>query len=147
MKILVDTNVIAEAMLVRSKSIESQAALDLIAERHYSACITVQSFCTLIYILERGLKETHIYNPKRVEILRHSMATILNNFSIVDMSEPTLRQSISDTNFNDLEDACQYWAAKNAKCDILLTFNTSDFKNSDGTVAVISPFEFTKTYK
>lgn len=147
MKVLVDTNVIAEAMLVRKNSAEAQASLNLMSEHNFYACITSPSFCTLIYLLEHGLKEMQIRNPKRTETMRQTTTTILDCFGIIDMTSDILRQSVNDPNFIDLEDSCQYWAAKNAKCDILLTFNISDFANCDGDVIVMSPSDFLQIYK
>jgi hypothetical protein len=44
------------------------------------------------------------------------------------------------SNFNDFEDAVQHYSALYDKCDILITRNKKDFKNSE--IPVMTPSEF-----
>lgn len=142
MRVFVDTNVIVEAMLKRPSADLAQRALAKIESEKFTAYISTQSFCTMTYLLEHGLKKVGIQNPKRLEQLRSMMNTMLDCFKISELSSKDLRKAVNSNSFRDIEDACQYQAAENAKCDVLITFNISDFKDAKGSVMVMSPEEF-----
>jgi len=146
MRVFVDTNVIIEAMLNRQNSHVAQSALDLLAAKRMAAYISSPSFCTMIYLLEQGFKEMRMFNPARLECMRERLNTILDCFRVIDLPSTALRQGVNDTGFADLEDACQYQAAKRAKCDVLVTFNVSDFRNSSGDVLIMTPSIFISHY-
>ena len=45
--------------------------------------------------------------------------------------------------FKDIEDSCQLEQAKKASCELLLTFNVSDYpSNIESRVTVLSPEEY-----
>lgn len=142
MRVFVDTNVVVEAMLRRKNADIAQRALTKIESDKFTAFISTQSFCTMTYLLEHGLKEVGIQNPKRLEQLRAMLNTMLDCFKISELSSKDLRKAVNNNSFRDIEDACQYQAAENAKCDVLLTFNISDFKDAKGSVYVMTPEEF-----
>lgn len=142
MRVFIDTNVVMEAMLNRENADIARKTLTVIESRNVSAYITTQSFCTMAYLLERGLKKMNILNPERVAQLRSMLVNILDCFKVADLSSKSLRKAVCDEAFDDVEDSCQYQAAVNSGCEILVTFNFSDFKKKNGSVIVMSPSDF-----
>lgn len=142
MKVFVDTNVVLEATLNRKSSVVAQQVLKKIEKEKITAYISTQSYCTMIYVLDRDLKSVGIYNPDKLVRLRAMLNAILTLFKVSELSATALKAATNDTSFNDIEDACQYYAAEKAKCDILITFNISDFKNAHGKTIVLSPDQF-----
>lgn len=139
MKVFVDTNVVLEAVLNRRSSVVAQQVLEKIEREKIAAYISTQSYCTMIYVLDRDLRSVGIYNPDKLIRLRNMLNAILALFKISELSSTSLKAATNDTDFDDIEDACQYYAAEKAKCDILITFNISDFKNAHGKTIVLSP--------
>ena len=71
------------------------------------------------------------------------MTEIANSISVAGHDKESLLCGLSDVRFKDIEDSCQFQAAKAAGCDVLITFNTDDFPVSGGiTPTVITPYDF-----
>lgn len=69
----------------------------------------------------------------------------LRNFSslveIVEVNREIILKSISQNSlFSDIEDGIQYYAAKCANCDFIITRNPKDFSASE--IPVLTPEEF-----
>lgn len=142
MRVFVDTNVIMEAVLRRNNAVVAQQTLLKIKEEKIAAYISTQSFCTMIYLLDRGLKEVGIHNPEKLDKLRNSLRNLLKCFKISELSSKNLLEAVNDYSFSDIEDACQYKAAEKAKCNMLITFNISDYNKAQGSVLAITPADF-----
>lgn len=55
----------------------------------------------------------------------------------------SLLQGIEDVHYKDIEDSCQYQAAKKAGCELLITFNDTDFPVAeDSAPRVMTPDAF-----
>ena len=56
------------------------------------------------------------------------------------------RMLTKNMQFKDIEDSCQLEQAKKASCELLLTFNVSDYpSDADSGVTVLSPEEYLKS--
>ena len=80
----------------------------------------------------------------RNKILRNrgfiaTFSAIRDCFEIIGMGAPAIDSAIT-ANWNDYEDAMQYFAALNANADIIVTRNKKDFATSE--ISVVTPLEY-----
>ena len=88
------------------------------------------SFVNTVYVVSRSIEEKLV-----LEALKKFR--IICDVSNVD--EIVIDKSLI-SNFNDFEDAVQYFSALHHKSDIILTRNKKDFKNSE--IPTMTPSEF-----
>ncbi len=147
MNVLLDTNIIVDALLQQPNGTKSQQVLDIIDNGKANGFITVGSFYTIIYLLDKSFKKNRVEKERRIELLRHIMDVILDKFGIIEHEYLSLFLAVHDDNFDDMEDSCQYRAAIKGNCEMLVTENTKDFAYSDGMVKVVAPEDFISLYK
>ena len=147
MRIFVDTNIISELLEARSQ-VDYVDRIFAEAERNqWTRVLSVGSFYTLTFLIERFLRHKGIGQPQLVEQQRSILLPILENFEIKDLDRNKLLCGVSDSRFHDLEDSYQYQAAVNAQCSVLLTINKKDFKNGKGDeIVIVTPQEFIEKY-
>ena len=58
------------------------------------------------------------------------MKSLSRCYTIVPMGEEIVNKAL-DAQWNDFEDALQYYAAMKAKVDCIITRNTKDFKSAE----------------
>lgn len=145
MRIFIDTNIIMELLANRSKADIIDEIFDESEEKGWSRYISVGSFYTLTYLVERVLKQTYQSRDKLMERLRYILSDILTAFDISPISSTHLMQGVNNSAFSDLEDSYQHQAAILAECDVLLTINNKDFKLVDN-IKVLTPDEFKEEY-
>lgn len=150
MKIFIDTNIILEYLLNREESEHVETIL-LWADRN--ACelvISAGSAYTMTFSIDKYLrKESLIYNPRRTEILRDIMKKIFSRYTVAGMGSEGFFESVSDANFNDLEDSYQWRTALQSECEVLLTLNIKDYSEAPSMQSVpmiLSPIEFIERY-
>jgi predicted nucleic acid-binding protein len=134
MKILIDTNVILDALLARKPF--CQAASDLllaVAEEKCEGYITASSFTDLNYLIQRNLKNS----GKTREILLGLMTVV----GILDVTGSDCEKAF-DLPMPDYEDALQAHCAKRGKMDFIVTRDEKHFSGSP--VPAVSPDEFLK---
>lgn len=124
MKIFVDTNIIMELLENRSQADVIDEILIVAEENGWQKYISIGSFYTLTYLVERLLRRSKISNPELVERQREILNDILASFYVVPLTASLLRQGVNDSRFLDLEDSYQYRTAVLADCDCILTINT-----------------------
>lgn len=57
-------------------------------------------------------------------------------------------RGVRNMQFKDIEDGCQFELAKKASCEMLLTFNDSDYPtDTESGVTVLSPEEYLESCK
>jgi predicted nucleic acid-binding protein len=62
---------------------------------------------------------------------------------VAEHDNASLLRGITDENFTDLEDSCQYQLAQRAGCQFLITFNVKDYHiEQDSSIKVLSPEEY-----
>lgn len=96
MRILFDTNVLLDALLVREPHLRDAVRLiDAVETGELEGCIAATTFTTLAYFLERA------YGPAQTrEDLRH----LLGRFEVLGVLRQTLDAALALT-WDDLEDA------------------------------------------
>jgi len=148
MKIFLDTNVILEYFLDREDGKKASQLFALLQEQKHSLFMTEGSFYTMIFLVDKYLrKERGLQGEVRIQILRELMSDILRVIRITGHNKSSLLRGISDIEYKDIEDSCQYQAAQRAGCELLLTFNDVDYPVAEGVVpCVMTPQEFLDSY-
>jgi predicted nucleic acid-binding protein len=87
-------------------------------------------------------------DQKKLEIVVSpiSFATVnyfLSKFEGISIIDETIIEKGLNSNFEDFEDSLQYFCAVNSECEVIITRNAKDFKNS--LLPVMSAEEFIKS--
>lgn len=132
MKVLIDTNVILDAVISRTPHhVFAEKLFLLIAEDKLNAFITASSVTDIYYLLHKHL---HNENQEKQVLLK-----LFNLFEVLDVTgsdcEKALRMPMSD-----YEDALLAACAKRRKLDLIITRNLKDFAESP--VKAIAPADF-----
>lgn len=129
-KVFLDTNIVADLFLKREPFCENSLKLFALGfHKRITLYVSSLSYATLAYLCRKMKKEERIL---LFEKLRNLTETTAVDKQIVD------KALVSD--FDDLEDAMQYYSAVSAKVDIVLTRNKKDFVEAN--VPVMTPGEF-----
>ena len=129
-KVFLDTNIVADLFLKREPFCENSLKLFTLGfHKRITLYVSSLSYATLAYLCRKMKKEERIL---LFEKLRNLTETTAVDKQIVD------KALVSD--FDDLEDAMQYYSAVSAKVDIVLTRNKKDFVEAN--VPVMTPDEF-----
>lgn len=128
-QIFIDTNVIIDFLADRSPFSEYAAILfQLAKEKKIKIFISAVSFNNTYYILRK------VTSHKKALSL---ISEIEDYVGIQETNRKILRKAIK-SNFNDFEDAIQYYSAiELGAIDIITTRNSKDFKKSE--LPVLSP--------
>ena len=129
-KVFLDTNIVADLFLKREPFCENSLKLFALGfHKRITLYVSSLSYATLAYLCRKMKKEERIL---LFEKLRNLTETTAVDKQIVD------KALVSD--FDDLEDAMQYYSAVSAKVDIVLTRNKKDFVEAN--LPVMTPDEF-----
>ena len=148
MKIFVDTNVILENFLQRENYNVTHRLFDLLKKQEHVLIMSSGSFYTMVFLVDKYLKrERGMSGEVRLMALRQIMSGILKDIRVAEHDNESLLCGLNNPQFKDIEDGCQYELAKKAACELLLTFNTSDYPtNTELRVKVLSPSEYLNSY-
>lgn len=120
-KIFIDTNVMLDFLGERQPFYENAAKLATLADKgKLKIVVSPISFATVNYFLAK-FETSKIAKEK------------LRKFKIISdickLDEHTIEKGLNSS-FKDIEDALQYFCAIDADCDIIITRNGKDFKES-----------------
>jgi predicted nucleic acid-binding protein len=129
-KLFIDTNVMMDLLGERVPHYESIAKVATLADKgKIKMVVSAFSYPTVYYMLSKFESSEKVKEKLR-------KFRIISEVS--DLDEITIEKGLA-SNFKDFEDALQYHCALKAECDILLTRNVKDFKES--TIPVMSAEE------
>jgi len=135
-KLFIDTNVMMDLLGERVPFYESIAKVATLADKgKIKMVVSAFSYPTVYYLLSKFESSENV--KEKLRKLR-----IISEVS--DLDEITIEKGLA-SNFKDFEDALQYYCALKADCDILLTRNAKDFKES--SMPVMSAEEFLQSIK
>ncbi|NLV17005.1 MAG: PIN domain-containing protein [Syntrophomonadaceae bacterium] len=135
MNVLIDTNVILDALLARVPFDEpAQKLFIMAAEDKISACITANSVTDLHYLLHKYLRDD--------TQCRQALLKLFTLFNILDVTGADCEKAL-ELPMPDYEDALLAVCAKRGKVDCIITRNLKDF--NDSPVKAISPDDFLKS--
>ena len=134
MTILVDTNIVLDALLKRKPyADEAEMIITKCADREIIGYLAAHSIPNLFYILRKN------YSQKE---RRQFIKNLCDVFYISALNMEKIRSAIENEAFNDFEDCLQEECAVEIMADYIVTRNPADYKES--RVKVIEPGEFIK---
>ena len=134
-RIYIDTNVMLDLLGEREPFYRSIAQLATLADqKKLTMVVSPISFATVNYFLSK-FEDSSVAKEK------------LRKFKILceicKLDESIVEKGLNSS-FSDFEDGLQYFSAVDSKCEVIITRNAKDFKNS--LIAVMTADEFLKTY-
>lgn len=130
-KLFIDTNVLIDLIDQRIPFYNDVAIISALAEKKQIKLATSSiSFINTFYVLSKKIDNKLVINS----LMKYRLICEVSNIDELIIDKSLI------SNFNDFEDAVQHYSALHHKCDILITRNKKDFKNSE--IPVMTPTEF-----
>lgn len=130
-KLFLDTNVIVDLLGEREPFYDSVARIATLADRgKIQIIVSALTYSTVYYLLSR-------FEDKK------AVKEKIRKFKVIaetsDLTDKIIDKGLS-TKFRDFEDSLQYYCAVGTNCNMLITRNGKDFKESE--IPVLSPDEY-----
>lgn len=132
MKLLVDTNIIIDALTGREPFREAAEQIMLLAANQIEDMYITASSATDIYYLVRK----HLHNTEQA---KNAMTKLYQLFGILDVTADDCQNALL-SNMKDYEDAVISCCAKRSKMDYIVTRNIKDYEKSK--VKALLPNDF-----
>lgn len=133
-RVFVDTDVILDLLAKRDPHYQYSARLFSMADQNeILLCVSSLSFSNLNYILSKQFSSDQA---------RKKLLTFKALVSVLNVSEKTVELALN-SEFQDFEDALQYFTALESKVTTLLTRNNKDYKKAN--ISVLTPEQFIKS--
>ena len=135
-KLFIDTNVLIDLIDIRTPFYTDIAIISTLAdEQRLKLVASSISFVNAFYILSKKLDKKLVINALK----KYRLICEVSNIDEIIIDKSLI------SNFSDFDDAVQHYSALHHKCDIIITRNKKDFKNSE--IAVMTPTEFLVSLK
>lgn len=131
MKLLIDTNVVLDFLLVRPGFEASSEIIGLTSQEGTIECVTASSATDIFYLMNKELKDAGECKRK--------LSVLLEIVTILKVTSEDIQDAIR-SDWEDFEDSVQYFVALNNSVDIIITRNKKDFSKS--VLPVYTPEEF-----
>ena len=123
MKVLVDTNVILDVLLIQQPFYKDSSIVYKLSEsKHISGVLAAVSMTNVFYILRK--------NGKSHDEAYQELDKLNIIFSMTPVSDTTISTALA-LRWNDFEDAVQLASAKESNVDFIITRNKADYKAPD----------------
>jgi hypothetical protein len=133
-KAFVDTDIILDLLAMREPHYQFSARLFSMAdEGELKLCVSSISFSNLNYILSNQFSAVQA---------RKKLLTFKTLVTVLSVSEKSVDLALN-SDFNDFEDALQYFTALEFKISTLLTRNLKDYKKAD--ISVLTAEQYLKS--
>ena len=144
MNIFIDTNVILENFIIREDFNTVHLLFQRLQQEKHPLYMSVGSFYTMVFLIDKYLrKKLELLGEERISALRQIMTKILQTIRVAEHDNESLLRGVNNIQFKDVEDSCQYELAQKVGCEILLTFNISDFPTgNESPVQVLTPQQY-----
>lgn len=137
MKVLIDTNVLIDFILIRKPyATDAEKILLLCKNKKITGCIASHSIMNIFYILRKE------YTPKERRTILLNLCKILE---VIGIDSDKIENALKNEKFSDMEDCLQAECAINSNSNYIITRNTKDFKESN--ILAIEPSEFLQKIK
>ena len=121
-RILIDTNIVIDLLAKREPFYQEPAKLFSLADKtKVRLFVSALSFANVNYVLLKQRK------PEETKQVLRKLKLIVG---ILDLEEKIINLALNDNDFNDFEDALQYFSAIENNIEIIVTRNLKDFQNS-----------------
>jgi len=132
MRVFIDTNVIIDLLAKRQPFyVESQKIFSLSDTKQIELFISSLSLVNTHYLLNNVMK------IKDARLILGKFKVLVQSNAL---SDKIIELALNDTKFKDFEDGIQYYSALESQCQLIVTRNLKDFKNSK--IPVLSPKEY-----
>lgn len=131
MKLFLDTNVVVDSVKFREPYVRAIVPIFQMGQVGiHQLVISDLTFANVTYLTKKGLSLFEWYNL---------LCELRSNVQIVPIGETSVDAALK-LRSKDFEDALQYFSAKEADVDCIITRNKKDFNFSD--IPVLDPIEF-----
>jgi len=134
MKVFLDTNILLDTLVERSNQVFTDNAITLLGLGENGVIdlyMSALSISTIAYVLK------NMTSVRKKEIIK-DLTSIVKVLPVL----PEHVDNMLESPMKDVEDALQVQSAKEGLCDLIVTRNESDFKETD--ILVICPEELLK---
>ena len=122
MKVLFDTNIILDVLLIRNPFFALSAnLLDAVESKDIDGFLCATTITTIDYLVTK-------FQNKYVAKL--AISKLLSLYSIAEVNQSVLNFA-NTSNFSDFEDAVLYFSALNVGVDSIVTRNNNDFTSAN----------------
>lgn len=135
-KVFLNTNVVLDLLGEREPFYLSAAKIATLADTgKIKIVISALTYSTVYYLLSKfEEKETVKEKIRKFKVIAETS----------DLTDQIIDKGLS-SKFSDFEDSLQYYCAIKTDCNILITRNSKDFRESD--IPVLSPDEYLSSLK
>src|SRR4030042_2358775 len=120
-RLFIDINVMIDLLGVRIPYYDSIARIATLADKgKVKMIVSAFSYPTVYYVLSKF---------ERSEKVKEKLRKFRIISEVSDLNEIVIEKGLS-SNFADFEDALQYYCALKADCDVIITRNAKDFRES-----------------
>ena len=135
MKVLIDTNILLDVILLREPHLELSKRVLQCCQSLVDGYIAVHTFSNMFYIL-------HEAEDFSIEDCRNTFNKLLYVFDVASLNKSDIITAVNNESFDDLEDSMQNEASVSSGIDYIVTRNCKNFEKS--TVPAIIPEDFLK---
>lgn len=134
--LFLDTNVVIDLLGEREPFYESAAKIATLADKgKIQIFVSALTYSTVYYLLVRF---------ENREIVKEKMRKFKLIAETADLTDKIVDKGLA-SKFSDFEDSLQYYCALKVDCNIIITRNGKDFKESD--IPVLTPDEYLNRLK
>jgi len=135
-RLFLDTNVVIDLLGEREPYYDTAAKIASLADKgKIQLIVSALSYSTVYYLLSR-------FEDK--EFVKEKIRKFKVIAETSDLTDKIIDKGLA-SKFSDFEDSLQYYCAVKMDCNILITRNGKDFKESD--IPVLSPDEYLNSLK
>ena len=135
-RLFLDTNVVIDLLGEREPYYDTAAKIASLADKgKIQLIVSALTYSTVYYLLSR-------FEDK--ELVKEKIRKFKVIAETSDLTDKIIDKGLA-SKFSDFEDSLQYYCAVKMDCDILITRNGKDFKESD--IPVLSPDEYLNSLK
>jgi predicted nucleic acid-binding protein len=130
-RVLIDSDVILDIALAREPFVEHSSIVLAIFEQKQRTGVVSSNILTNVYYVLRKLSSN--------EQARDFIRDLLQIIEVVSVNHNAVLEAL-DSEFTDLENGIQHFAALEARCDCIVTRNGADYVKA--VIPVYNPREF-----
>ena len=135
-KLFLDTNVVLDLLGEREPFYDSIAKIVTLADKgKIQLIVSALSYSTVYYILSK-------YENK--ELVKEKIRKFKVIVETSDLTDKVVDKGLA-SRFSDFEDSLQYYCAEKMNCNLFITRNEKDFKESE--ILVVNPDNYLKSLK
>lgn len=136
MNVLIDTNVVLDALMSRAPfNALAEKLFIMVAEDKLNASITVSSVTDIYYLLNKYLHD--------IQQAKQALSNLFSLFKILDVTQNDCEKALM-LPMEDYKDALIASCAKRKRIEFIITRNPKDFNESP--IAAITPDDFFAHY-